>query len=129
MYSKDLGYFLALDSQPCLIWKILRGPLLRVPLKYFVQASCSRFTAWFPWGYLLLLLVFFLLVRWSGGFMPGPYRPLFPVYRGGYTNFSDWLPCNCKRCSRKSCPYLLKLSSCDEEGLIGFSSLLSGGLF
>ena len=42
-----------------------------------------------------------------------------------YPNLSDGLVCNCKQCSRKSCHCILVLSSCDEEGLIIFSSLLS----
>ena len=59
---QHLGYFLAMDFQPCTIWKISRDPILGVPSKSFVQASCSRFTAQSFWGYPLLLPVSLLFI-------------------------------------------------------------------
>ena len=69
----------------------------------------------------------FVIVRSSGGFVGLLLVPSFPVLRDS-PKFSDGLPCDCKRCPRKSCPCLLLSSSRDEEGLIGFSSLLSDGI-
>ena len=58
---------------------------------------------------------------------PGGFVPLFSVLRD-YLNLLDWMTCDCKQCPRKSFPCLLLLLSRDEEGLMGFSSLLSDGL-
>ena len=54
VYLKYSEYLLVLATQPCLIWTISRGLLLRVSLGSFVQSSCSCFTAWFTWGSPLL---------------------------------------------------------------------------
>ena len=60
VYSKHLGYLLALDSQPYPIWKISRGTLLGFLRSLFVWASCLRFTTQILLRYQLLLPVFLL---------------------------------------------------------------------
>ena len=122
VYSKQLGYFLALDYQPCPIWTVSRYALLGIPLVSFVRASCSRLTTQIPQTYQVLFLSFFI-VRLSVGFVGVLIVPLLTVLYYS-TKLSDGRPCDYKRCTRKYCPYLLLLSSHDEEGLMGFSFLL-----
>ena len=71
----------------------------------------------------------FCCVWLSGIVMSVSSLPLLPVYLSYSPKFSDGLPCDCKRCPRKSCPCLLLWSYRDEEGLIGFYYLLSNSLF
>ena len=69
----------------------------------------------------------FVVFRPSGGFVGMLLVPLFPVL-GDSSNLSDRLPCDFKRFPRTSSPWLLLSLSRDEEGLMGFSSLLSDRL-
>ena len=80
VYSKHLGYLIALASQPCPIWTVSRDFLLGVPLVSFVQAICSRFTTWIPWRSLLLLpgSCRCPLIWW---FFRDDFCPIFPCSR------------------------------------------------
>ena len=126
-----------------ILWGLLFERSARVSLPKFLWGlrSCSVvFNSWYIWCFWRKLQIGLINLRvlptrtyieypyWFSLWSPYCFwiaSLLCSLLSQNYPNLSDGLVCNCKQCSRKSCHCILVLSSCDEEGLIIFSSLLS----
>ena len=80
----------------------------------------SRFSRLSP---SLSQVVSYICIILAGGVLMGSSFSRGSLIIKGIQLFLEGLLRNCKRCPRKSCPCLLVSSSCDEEGVMGFSSL------
>ena len=82
-----------------------------VPSIFLVRTSCLCFTVRIPCRSRCFQLVCQLFRL---------FLALVPCLYWGISELSKGLPCDCKQCPMKYCPYLLCFLSRDEEGLVEF---------
>ena len=86
VYSDTLYIFLRWFFSRCLMWAVLRDPILRVPLIYFVQVSWPLFTVRIPRRFRCCP------IDWR--FCWDILFPIFSVCIGEYPKVSEGQPCD-----------------------------------